>query len=96
MGLIGSALLFIWFESRDYFKKGFGFGDLIIILIFFVIITILILYKKFREINEDMVKFYKKFEEQNKIYNDFAEKLKRAQDLINIKADINELKRRYK
>lgn len=89
LGLIGSALLSIFLESKGYFLKGFEVNDVIIILIIVLIAVLWIIYSKFNEFNRDLTN-------QNQFLNDFSERLKRFEDLTNIKADIIDLKRRCK
>lgn len=94
LGLIGSTLLVIWLESRNYFEEGFEPVDLIIILVIFTISLIFFIYRKFKEINKDLEKIEGKFNEQDKKLSDFLESLKRVEDLINIKVDIMDIKQR--
>lgn len=85
LNLIGSALLFIWLESREYFSQGFGVFDFLVLFVVSVVVIFFIIYAKFREINKSLLAFSKKIKS-------ISESLKRSEDLINIKADIMYLK----
>ncbi|RLG16211.1 hypothetical protein DRN69_01345 [Candidatus Pacearchaeota archaeon] len=96
ISLIGSALLFIWLEYRGYFRKGIEVPDVLIILSIVIIAIIFVIYAKFREINRDFMKHENNLKVFSKRLNDVLEILKRTEDLIDIKSDIKELKRRLK
>ncbi len=89
LGLVGSALLFIWLESRGYFKEGLEINDFIIVLFISIAAIVIIFYTKLKEINKDL-------NLQNKKLGSFSEKLKRAEELINIKADIKFIKEKLR
>lgn len=89
LGLIGSAILTIILESKNYFSKGFEAIDLLILIIVVVSAIITIFYSKLREVDNELKK-------QDKRLKSFSEILKRSEDLINIKADIKTIKNKIK
>ena len=67
------------------------------IIIFVILFAVFfVIYAKFKEVNRDLIIQNNSLKEFSKKLEDISESLKRTEDLIEIRADIKELKRRGK
>ncbi len=89
LSLVGSTLFTLYLSRRGYFSEGIQLVDVILISVLTMVGITIVFYAKFREINSDLNEYRTKLDKA-------SEMLKRAEDLVDIKSDIKELKRRLK
>ncbi len=88
LSIVGAAIFALLLGQQKIDIQNFQATDVLVILGVAVIAIVLVFYKKINEINDEMSN---QADEQNRI----EEKLKIYEQLIDMKADIKELQKRY-